>query len=260
MDINFSKYHGTGNDFVLIDNRNENFPFSVELVADICHRHFGVGADGLMLLENQKDYDFKMRYFNSDGREASMCGNGGRCIVAFAKKLGIISEEARFIAFDGEYEAFIDENNKVELQMQDVNTIDVEEDSIFLDTGSPHVVKFIDNHDNFDTYTEGYKIRYSDKYKEVGSNINFVSLIKNNEINASTYERGVEDETYSCGTGCVAAAIATSVRIDSESNRYLIHTKGGILEVNFEKDGDTYSNIMLKGPTKEAFTGTYIVK
>lgn len=259
MEINFTKYHGTGNDFVLIDNRDGAFPFSEKLVAGICHRRFGIGADGVMLIENQNGYDFKMKYFNADGRRGSMCGNGGRCIVAFAKKLGIITDEAYFLASDGEHKALIDENDKVELHMQDVNSVEIEENSVFLNTGSPHVVKFIEDHENFDTYKEGHKIRYSDKYKEAGTNVNFVSLIRMNEITVSTYERGVEDETYSCGTGSVAAAIATSVNIKSDTNKYKIHTKGGTLEVSFDKVDDTYNQIMLKGPTKEAFSGIYVI-
>jgi diaminopimelate epimerase len=257
MLINFSKYHGTGNDFILIDNRNLNFPVSKALVAFMCHRRFGIGADGLMLVENDKDYHFRMRYFNSDGNEGSMCGNGGRCIVAFAKKLGIINSEARFTACDGAHFAKIDSIDDVELEMQDVSSIEINEDSYFLNTGSPHLVQFIDTHNNFDTYKKGKEIRYSETFKEKGTNVNFVSTDNNNNLFISTYERGVEDETYSCGTGCVASAIAYSINTDSKIKEYNIKTKGGSLKVSFEIKNHIYTNIKLKGPTANPFDGTF---
>lgn len=260
MLINFSKYHGTGNDFILIDNRNLDFPLSNNLISIMCHRRFGIGADGLMLIEKHKDYDFKMRYFNSDGKEASMCGNGGRSIVAYAKKLGMISSQALFLAFDGEHSAKIDDNNNVKLQMQDVSSVIIDGDSFFLNTGSPHLVKFIDSHQDFDTFNMGKEIRYSDKYKEEGTNVNFVSFQNNNEIRVSTYERGVEDETYSCGTGCVASAIASFIKTNSNLKEYKIHTKGGLLKVSFEENNKIFTNIVLEGPTENSFNGEFFLK
>lgn len=257
MKINFLKYHGTGNDFILIDNRDNSFPISNTTIAKICHRRFGIGADGLILLEKSSGYDFKMRYFNSDGNEGSMCGNGGRCIVAFAKHLGIISESTKFMAVDGVHEAYINSENMVKLKMQDINLIKDYKSHLFLNTGSPHVVVFICDHKDFDTYTEGKKIRYSENYRKEGTNVNFVSIINKNTIKVSTYERGVEDETYSCGTGCVAAAISTAFKQNNQNNIELsIQTKGGNLKVYSQKiDNEIFINTYLEGHAELVFSG-----
>jgi diaminopimelate epimerase len=258
MRVEFSKYQGTGNDFVLIDNRNgliacDNFT----LFEKLCDRRFGIGGDGLMLLENEKGFDFRMRYYNSDGKEGSMCGNGGRCIVAFAYDLGLISDTAKFIAVDGEHEAKIiktDHEIQVSLKMIDVLNIELGDDFYFLNTGSPHFVRFISNHENFDTFTEGKKIRYNNRFAEKGTNVNFVSF-QDYDITVSTYERGVEDETYSCGTGVVASAISASFK--TNCNQFKIKTKGGDLEVHFKKINDQQiEDIWLIGPAMHVFNGT----
>lgn len=259
MQIYFSKYQGTGNDFILIDNRAKLFPIkNISLVKKICDRRFGIGCDGLMLLENEEGFDFKMRYFNSDGREGSMCGNGGRCIVAFAYHLNIIKDEAHFIAVDGEHSAnisFQDNQLIVSLQMQDVTDIEHGESFYYLNTGSPHYTKFIKNHDHFDTYSEGKTIRYNQRFREVGTNVNFISGY-NNQIQVSTYERGVEDETYSCGTGVVASCISAKKQFKTESNHFYVKTLGGNLEVYFDNKGEnTFENIWLKGPATYVFNG-----
>ena len=257
MNIKFSKYQGTGNDFVLIDNREQLIsPDNFLLFEKLCDRRFGIGADGLMLLENANGFDFRMRYYNSNGKEGSMCGNGGRCIIAFAHHLGVIADKTKFIAVDGEHEAEVHQSNegiKVSLKMIDVSTIEFGKDFYFLDTGSPHLVKFIDQHEQFDTFTEGKNIRYNDRFKEVGTNVNFVSLHQDH-IQVSTYERGVEDETYSCGTGVVASAISSSFKTNSD--KFKIKTKGGNLEVNFDKiDEQSIENIWLIGPATHVFDG-----
>ena len=257
MNIKFSKYQGTGNDFVLIDNRDQIISTDNFLLFEkLCDRRFGIGADGLMLLENADGYDFRMRYYNSDGKEGSMCGNGGRCIIAFAHDLGVITDKAKFIAVDGEHEAEVhtgDEGLKVSLKMIDVAEIEFGEDFFFLDTGSPHFVKFIETHEGFDTFTEGKNIRYNSRFKEVGTNVNFVSM-HNEYLQVSTYERGVEDETYSCGTGVVASAISSSFK--SQSNNFKIKTKGGNLEVHFDKINEQrIENIWLIGPATHVFDG-----
>ncbi|PKQ61752.1 diaminopimelate epimerase [Labilibaculum filiforme] len=258
MKVKFSKYQGTGNDFVLIDNRNGNIaPDNFSFIEKLCDRRFGIGGDGLMLLENEDGFDFRMRYYNSDGKEGSMCGNGGRCIVAFAYRLGIISEKARFIAVDGEHEAKIitsEEAIQVSLKMIDVSDIEIGEDFYYLNTGSPHFVQFISDHENFDTYTEGKKVRYNNRFSEQGTNVNFVS-IEDQGLRVSTYERGVEDETYSCGTGVVASAISASFKINR--NNFKIQTKGGVLEVHFQKITEKQiENIWLTGPATHVFDGT----
>jgi len=259
MQLDFFKYQGTGNDFILIDNRDFIIDSKdISLIEKICDRRFGVGGDGLMLLENEKNFDFRMRYFNSDGKEASMCGNGGRCIVAFAHLLGIISDSAKFIAVDGEHEAKVKHNKNellISLQMQNISEIEIGEDYFFLNTGSPHFIKFIPNHNNFDTLAEGNKIRNSERFKEQGTNVNFVSFL-DDSILVSTFERGVEAETYSCGTGVVASAICASFKTDK--NHYKIKTKGGTLKVEFNKiDSQHIKEIWLTGPATYVFKGKY---
>jgi diaminopimelate epimerase len=257
MQLEFSKYQGTGNDFVLIDNRNNIIsPENTKLIERLCHRRFGIGADGLMLLENADGYDFRMRYFNSDGKEASMCGNGGRCIVAFAYHLEIIGNETKFIAVDGEHDAKVSETESglnVGLKMINVESVEKGTDFFYLNTGSPHFVKLIESHENFDTYEEGKKIRYNDRFKNEGTNVNFVSL-HDSHIEVSTYERGVEDETYSCGTGVVASAI--SCYFKTNSSQFDILTKGGKLNVTFDYfETDNFNNIWLSGPATLVFKG-----
>lgn len=255
MQINFTKYQGAGNDFVLVDNRDKAFPVDYKLVEKLCNRRFGIGADGLMLLENEDGYDFKMRYFNSDGGEASMCGNGGRCIVAFAKQIGIIEKHTKFIAVDGEHLADIMPQG-VKLKMMDVTNIEHGTGYYYMNTGSPHYVKFIETHEGFDTYKEGYAIRYNDRFKEEGTNVNFISHISEGLINVSTYERGVEDETYACGTGCVASALSTAIKEGKESGKYDIITKGGDIKVYFSKDGKGFKDVYLEGPATRVFDGS----
>lgn len=253
MQLTCYKYQGTGNDFVIIDNREKNISLSTEQVRLLCDRRFGIGADGLMLLELEPGIDFKMVYFNSDGRESSMCGNGGRCITAFAKSLGIISSEAKFLAIDGMHEAKIAEDF-VSLKMNDVRQMEVGEDFFFLNTGSPHYVKFVNNLDSFNVYEEGRKIRYNNRFKEEGTNVNFVER-RDQELFVRTYERGVENETLSCGTGVTAVALVAGFKgwsTDKHSCR--IKTPGGNLNVKFEKVLEsTFYNIWLEGPATFVF-------
>jgi diaminopimelate epimerase len=259
MNISFSKYHGAGNDFIIIDNRENQLPPDSETIKKLCHRQLGIGADGLMLLENDVDHDFRMRYFNSDGNEATMCGNGGRCIVMFANKLGMIGDQTSFNGVDGLHHATIVDKETVNLGMKGVDAIEQEEDYYLLNTGSPHCVSFVENIDRIDVNTEGRFIRNSIKPNSGGVNVNFVQITSEG-IRVRTYERGVESETLSCGTGSVAAAIATEYWLEEGKNEYTIFTKGGTLYVSFEKTGkNSYSNIWLKGPVKHVFDGIYIM-
>lgn len=252
--MKFYKYQGTGNDFVMIDNRDNSFPKdNTDLVARLCDRRFGIGADGLILLENDSETDFRMVYYNSDGNQSSMCGNGGRCIVAFAKKLGIIQNETTFIATDGLHFATI-ENDIVSLQMKDVEEVTVFENYVFLDTGSPHHVVLVDDLKNLDVKIEGAKIRYSDLYGKVGSNVNFVKQTGENSFTIRTYERGVEDETLSCGTGATAVAIAMDRLKKTTSDEIHIRVMGGELKVSFHKT-DKYENVFLMGKAEYVFEG-----
>lgn len=258
MNISFYKYQGTGNDFILIDNRNNKWisKDQIELVKHLCDRRFGIGADGLILLENHDDYDFEMVYFNSDGNESSMCGNGGRCISAFASYMGMIKDKCRFIAVDGEHEAVIKEDDWVELKMMDVENIEKGEDYFLLDTGSPHYVIFVEDVDDINVVENGQAIRYSKRFKEKGVNVNFVELAKS-KIIVATYERGVEDETLSCGTGVTAAAISYYLRNPSKNNTEVsIESKGGNLLVRLEPNNEIgFKNIWLCGKAELVFKG-----
>ena len=259
MQIQFYKYQGTGNDFVLIDNRNNLVDLTMEQISFLCNRRFGIGADGLMLLELEPGCDFKMVYYNSDGNQSTMCGNGGRCIAAFAKHLGLIGNTAKFLAIDGMHEAII-ESDQVSLKMQDVKQIEIGDDYFYLNTGSPHYVKIVNSLDSFDVVTEGKKVRYNGRFSEEGTNVNFIEKIDEN-LFVRTYERGVEDETYSCGTGVTAAAIVASIKgLSNSKNNCLIKTKGGNLEVTFEKVLEqNFYNIWLKGPATMVFNGSIAV-
>ncbi|MDA3780551.1 MAG: diaminopimelate epimerase [Bacteroidales bacterium] len=253
--MKFYKYHGTGNDFIIVDNRNISTNISQSLIKKICNRRFGIGADGLMFLNKHNSYDFEMQYFNSDGKEGTMCGNGGRCIVAFAKKLNIIRYSTTFIANDGIHKAIISDNNNVELEMQDVKDITKLDNGYFLNTGSPHYVIFSKNINKKDVNLEGEKNRNSDTFKPEGTNVNFVEL-NNNQLFVRTFERGVEEETLSCGTGVTASALAAHYISDTNIKVYKIKTLGGNLEVSFDKKSKKhFTDIKLKGPAEFIFEG-----
>lgn len=261
MNVTFFKYQGTGNDFVMIDDRsikignNEEFS-SPDKIAALCDRRFGIGADGVIFLQNSDQHDFKMKYYNSDGHESTMCGNGGRCIVAFAKKLGLIDQECTFEAIDGLHHASI-KGDDVTLQMKDVENIKYTEVSVVLDTGSPHFVTTINSGlDELDVSHAGAEIRNSPPFAQEGINVNFVQAIGENKIQVRTYERGVEDETYSCGTGVTASSIAVA-NISPDTQTYKVATIGGDLEVKFIKpDARTAHDVWLIGPALEVFEGT----
>ena len=259
FNIPFYKYQGTGNDFVLIDNRSESYLTRKDttLVKQICDRKFGIGADGLILLQNCKGYDFEMVYFNADGHESTMCGNGGRCITAFANHLKIVSGSCNFKAIDGAHEALIKNTGWVELKMNDVNAIETGEDYFILNTGSPHYVIFVEDLRDINVVENGQAIRYSDRFRKEGINVNFVEKTGDG-IEVATYERGVEGETLSCGTGVTAAAVAASLQSDQHGKIEIpISTKGGNLSVKLEHKGSGFSNIWLCGPAVMVFKGEY---
>ena len=253
--MEFYKYQGTGNDFVMIDNRDLNFPKSTEIIEKLCDRRFGIGGDGLILLENDEenpDLDFKMVYYNSDGNESTMCGNGGRCIVAFAHFLDIFEEKCVFNAIDGLHEAEI-RNGIVKLKMIDVENIQKDGENFVLNTGSPHFVKYVEMLNNYNVYQNGNEIRNNPTYSQEGINVNFVEKISENEIFVRTYERGVEDETFSCGTGVTAAAL--TFLNGKNQNSVNVKVLGGNLKVYAEQHENTYHNIWLEGPAKQVFKG-----
>ncbi len=253
MNLNFSKYHGAGNDFIVIDNRNGQHSLTNSQIEFLCHRHYGIGADGLMLLENDSTSDFLMRYFNSDGSESTMCGNGGRCITMFANKIGIIGLKTVFRGIDGIHEATII-GKEVNLKMIDINQIETIDDLFFINSGSPHLIKFVADIKDIDVDREGKLLRNTYNIKEGGTNVNFIQLTSST-IKIRTYERGVEAETLACGTGSVASAIAVNQRLNEERNNYLFEAKGGNLSVSFIRNGNNYINVYLKGPTEHVFDG-----
>lgn len=257
QDIHFYKYQGAGNDFVLIDNRGQDFQYKANnIVHDLCDRRFGVGADGLMLLQDHPDYDFEMLYFNADGQPGSMCGNGGRCIVAFAKYLGIINTQTNFLAVDGPHYAKITaEGNWVDLRMIDVNQISRDGDAYVLNTGSPHYVDQVNDLSAMDVFTTGREIRNNTTYQQEGINVNFVED-KGDHLFVRTFERGVEDETYACGTGVTAVALAMAKEQHKTGKlKTDIKVLGGDLSIEFNYDGENFTHIFLCGPAELVFEG-----
>lgn len=251
--VHFHKYQATGNDFVIIDNREAKLTFTNEQIVRICHPKFGIGADGLMLIENHPSYSFHLEYFNSDGSQ-SLCGNGCRAAVQFASQLGLVNGKASFTAFDGAHAAEILPSGNIRLKMGDVNEVKSIGPDFYINTGSPHFIRFVTDVENFPVFEEGKKIRYSSEYKPGGTNVNFVELRNDNTIFVRTYERGVENETLSCGTGVTAAALAASIK--GYRSPVKIKSLGGDLSVEFKTgQSGTFQDIYLIGPAKMVFKG-----
>lgn len=260
MKIHFYKYQATGNDFVIIDNRLALYSFTKEQIVKICHRKFGIGADGLILIEKHFSLDFNLVYYNSDGSQ-SLCGNGSRAAVNMAAALGMVNTKARFNAYDGVHEADLLPEGIVRLQMNNIERVLHHNDDFFINTGSPHYVKFISAIEEYPVLEEGRKIRQSEDFKPDGTNVNFVELLSENAIFVRTFERGVENETLSCGTGVTAAALAAFYK--GYSSPVKIGTIGGELLVEF-KPGHTgqpngvpatFTDVFLIGPAKLVFEG-----
>jgi diaminopimelate epimerase len=257
MKIHFYKYQGAGNDFILVDDRknivNHQNP---QLIARLCDRRFGIGGDGMMFLHNHPDFDFEMVYYNADGQPSSMCGNGGRCIVAFAKYLGIIDSETEFMAVDGAHHAKISPSGDwVSLQMIDVDKLSLDDDAYVLNTGSPHYVKLVSGLKEKDVYHDGYAIRNNDTYREKGINVNFVEPTVTGYF-VRTFERGVEDETYACGTGVTAVALAMAKHNNQTGDITTpIKVLGGDLNIRFNYNGQQFTHIFLEGPAVQVFGG-----
>lgn len=257
MTIEFYKYQGTGNDFIILDNRDKLYDGITEKeVQHICNRRFGIGADGLMLLNKKEGFDFEMIYFNADGKPSSMCGNGGRCLTKFAYHRGIHKNTYHFLAIDGTHEAEIDLNHIVRLKMNDVNQVEEHASHTLINTGSPHFVRFSRDVQKIDVAATGHEIRYSKEFAAEGVNVNFVEVLNDDSIYVRTYERGVEDETLSCGTGVTAAALLCAHN-DNGFNRVEVKTPGGHLSVEFNKvDDEHFENIWLCGPAEFVFSGS----
>lgn len=254
MNISFSKYQGTGNDFILIDDRHRSLSLNQDQVAALCDRHFGIGADGLILLVLEDGYDFRMVYYNSDGRESSMCGNGGRCITAFAKSLGLFETQTRFLAVDGPHEATVENDGNVRLKMIDTGVAEMKAGNVFFHTGSPHLVVPVGSLESYPVVETGRYYQPNPDFAGAGCNINFIEPL-DGDIAVRTYERGVEDETLSCGTGVTASALFAHNQGWNESGPVRVVTPGGELLVHFEVFEEGYRNIWLEGPATHVFDG-----
>jgi diaminopimelate epimerase len=253
MGLQFFKYQGTGNDFIMVDGRNNTVKFSEKEISSLCDRRFGIGADGLIILKEEERVDFVMDYYNADGSQ-SFCGNGSRCAQAFAQKLGMIKNESTFRAIDGVHKGRI-EGGSFATKMGDVSKVETVGSDYFIHTGSPHYIKYVKNVDDFDVFNEGRAIRNSEDFVEEGTNVNFVSVFEDH-LKVRTYERGVEDETLSCGTGVTAVAISFLQQMNSKQSAVNIVTRGGNLRVELNRGkANTYTDIWLVGPAKQVFSG-----
>lgn len=254
MILDFFKYQGSGNDFIMIDGR-KGLNISVEIIKRLCDRHFGVGSDGILVIDNSENADFKMIFYNPDGSRATFCGNGARCIVKFANYLKIINQNAHFVADDGiHYSEIID--NLVKLKMTDVQNVKLYEDLVYINTGTHHVMKFVENIDEIDIINEAKPIRYSSNFEPAGTNVNFVQKINKNTLKIRTYEKGVENETLSCGTGTVASALAYFLISKEQTNCINVYTKGGLLKVDFNSiENNCFKDIYLTGAAEFVFSG-----
>jgi len=259
MRIPFYKYQGTGNDFVVIDQRRKKYIDStnVALINNLCNRRFGIGGDGLMLLTKSKAecVDFTMTYFNADGNLGSMCGNGGRCLTAFAHSKKIFESHCVFDAVDGLHEANFNSDETVSLKFIDVDTVEIGDGFFVLNTGSPHYVVFVEDLNDINVFDNGQQIRYSERFAREGINVNFCQILDTNKLRIATYERGVENETFSCGTGIVATVLSYSIK-SGNTNTVAVETKGGNLSIAFNKINETrFNNIWLTGPAVKSFEG-----
>ena len=254
MKINFDKYHGCGNDFIIINNLSNTFPKDSEnQIKKICNRRFGIGADGLILINYNDKFPFEMIYYNSDGKISTMCGNGGRCVMHYCYSNDIIDNKSEFLACDGIHYGIVNDNY-VKVSMSEVDGYEKYNDYLFLNTGSPHLVKFVDDVSSLDLINISRNIQKSNRFDN-GVNVNLVSRKNDNLYQIRTYERGVEDETLSCGTGAVASALALNILSLINSKTVNLDTKGGLLTVDFNKSNSKYTDIHLSGKVKKVFTG-----
>tara|TARA_B100000886_G_scaffold49380_1_gene30427 strand:+ start:1198 stop:1983 length:786 start_codon:yes stop_codon:yes gene_type:complete len=260
MEINFSKYNGAGNDFIIIDDRKSFINDNKSLISYLCDRHFGVGAEGLIILKESNNYDFEILHYTSDGNLGSLCGNGSRCAVLFAYNKDIIGRKTVFNAFDGIHSAEILDNGLIKMEMKVNSDIVINSYGTWLDTGSPHLVIEKDDIDKLDVNNEGRLIRYNDLYKKEGVNVNFIEKISDDQFKIRTYERGVEKETLACGTGSTASAICMNFLSRSNCNNITIKCKGGDLNVQFNSSKKNYKEISITGPAKQVFEGTIKVR
>jgi diaminopimelate epimerase len=252
--LHFEKYQGTGNDFVLVDNTKGKYNnLTTDQIASVCGRRFGVGADGFIFIESHTEFPFKMNYFNSDGSQ-SFCGNGARCAVAFAHSLGLFEKACSFIAIDGVHEAELKENGEVRLKMAEINGYEVIGNDYFIHTGSPHYIHYKRTDDTKGIVEFGKEIRYNTRFNSEGTNVNMVQILEN-KLFVETYERGVEDETLSCGTGVTAVALVDGILNGESIGRRIIETKGGTLTIDWKRNNMSFEEVFLQGPAVKVFEG-----
>lgn len=255
MELSFEKYQGTGNDFIILDGWDKRISLTEDQIRFCCDRRFGIGADGLMVIHKHPEADFEMLYYNADGKPGSMCGNGGRCIVKYAFSKGYVKNTTRFLAVDGLHEASILPDGIISLRMGDVTGVNRKGEDFFLNTGSPHYVRYAKKVENFDVVGEGKAIRYNEEFRQEGTNVNFIEW-QQDILFVRTYERGVEDETLSCGTGVTASALVTAFLNDTlQEGAISVKTLGGALKVCFKKSGNGFTDIKLEGPAEYVFDG-----
>ena len=261
MKFNFDKYQGAGNDFIIIDDRLSIFPKeNASIINQLCNRHMGIGADGLILVQNSSHGDFKMIYFNSDGKLGSLCGNGARCVFAYARSLNIVKNKGVFEAADGLHFASMKKDNLVSLDMNDITNISKIGDSLFINTGSPHHLELVEDISKINVNDQGAAIRFGEPYLDFGTNVNYIEMLDKNTFKIRTYERGVEKETLSCGTGAVAASVGVHFMGLTQSTSINIHALGGMLKTVFTTSLGRYSEIKLIGPTEFIFSGNFEIK
>ena len=254
MKINFDKYHGCGNDFIIVDNLSNTFPKDSEnQIKKFCNRRFGIGADGLILVNHNDKFPIEMIYYNSDGKISTMCGNGGRCFMHYCYNNDIIKNKSEFLACDGVHYGVVNDDY-VKVSMSDVNGYKKYNDYLFLNTGSPHLVKCVNDVSSFDLINISRNIQKINQFDK-GVNVNLVSRKNDDLYQIRTYERGVEEETLSCGTGAVASALALNILSLVNSKTVNLDTKGGLLTVDFHKSNSKYTDIHLSGKVKKVFTG-----
>jgi diaminopimelate epimerase len=257
MRLLFQKFHGAGNDFIMVDARSyPQLAINQLNIEAMCHRRFGIGADGFIILRPVEGYDYQMDYYNSDGRLGTMCGNGGRCVAAFAYQVGAATEKQIFLAVDGPHEAQILSNQLVKLRMTEVSVLETRGADFFLNTGSPHYVAQVPDAHHHDTINQGRKIRYNDEFAAQGTNVNFYTILSDNQLQVATYERGVEDETLACGTGVVACTLVAAKQLGIAQGQLNVQAKGGYLSVEFQQNPHGgWQNIYLTGPAQYVFSG-----
>ena len=261
MEIQFEKYQGAGNDFIIIDNRSSKYSgLKPKHISSLCNRNFGIGADGFIMVEESKEFDFEMNYFNADGKQSTLCGNGGRCAVLFVFNHGISGKTSRFFAADGLHTAEVASDTQVCLTMSDVAEVISVGDDWFVDTGSPHHIVKVKGIAQIDVNKMGASIRYEKRYAPDGTNVNFVEPLGGNHFSIRTYERGVENETLACGTGAVAAAICMHHTSETTESSIQIDTFGGTLQVDFNAiENGGYQDIRLTGPAAKVFSGSVLL-